>query len=180
MKPAMKKLIITIATSLIIGLGYSQERSSANQLSFELGGAGLATSVNFEHTVIDNNKSMIVPKVGIGYLPVFVNGSFSIGTFSFIAGANYIRKYKNHQAVLGISNSIAASFASGLGNSFSSSTYSYLIIPNFGYRYIISEKKGLFIGAGYSPIVSFNGFSVEKQLMQYKNHFYITVGFALN
>lgn len=176
----MKKLIITIATTLIIGLGYSQERPSANRLSFELGGAGLATSVNFEHTVIDNDKSMIVPKVGIGYLPVFVNGSFSTGTFSFIAGANYIRKYKNHQAVLGVSNSVTATYTGGLGDSFSSSTYSYLIIPNFGYRYKISEKRGLFIGAGYSPIISFNGFSVEKQLMQYKNHFYITVGFGLN
>ncbi len=176
----MKKLIITIATILIIGLGYSQERSSANQLSFELGGAGLATSVNFEHIVFNNYKSMIVPKVGLGYLPVFVNGAFSTGTFSFIAGANYIRKYKSHKVVLGVSNSLTATFLRGLGDSFSSSTYGYHIIPNFGYRYIISEKNGLFVGAGYSPIVSFNGFSVEKQLMQYKNHFYITVGFVLN
>ncbi len=176
----MKKLIITIATTLIISFGYSQEHSSVNQLSFELGGAGLATSVNFERTVFSNGENRIVPKVGIGYLPVFVNGAVSTGTFSLIAGANYIRGYKNHQAVLGVSNSIAASFVNGLGDSFSSSTYNYLIIPNFGYRYRISEKRGCFVGAGYSPIVSFNGFSVQKQPMQYKNHFYLTVGFALN
>ncbi|MFP4557222.1 MAG: hypothetical protein ACLFNU_10155 [Bacteroidales bacterium] len=176
----MKKIIFTIVVSyLIISSGYSQEHSRANQLSFELGGAGLATSVNFERAVFRIGESRIVPKVGLGYLPVFVNGSFSTGTFSLIAGANYIRGYKNHQAVLGVSNSIAASFVSGLGDSFSSSSYSYLAVPNIGYRYIISEKRNLFVGAGYSPIISFSGFSIEKQPMQYKNHFYLTVGFAL-
>lgn len=176
----MKKLIITIAIyTLITSLGYSQEHSRTNQLSFELGGAGLATSVNFEHTVFDNNKSIIVPKVGLGYLPIFVNGAFSTGTFSIIAGANYIREYKNHQTVLGVSNSLATSFINGLASSLNSKSYSYLIVPNIGYRYKISKKTDLFVGAGYSPIVSFSGFSVEKQLMQYKNHFYVTVGFTL-
>lgn len=175
----MKKILYLIVGVFSISFGYSQEKTNLHQLYIEFGGAGLATSLNYEKQFLSKPNNIFSAKVGIGYLPLFVNGKASVGTYCLILGANYIKGYKNHHAVFGISNSLASSFASGLNKEFNSLTYSYLLVPSIGYRYQVFEKNKIFAGIGYSPIISFSGFSVENKLLQYKNHFYLSLGITL-
>ncbi len=164
----------TISTSLL-----SQESHSKKTLFVELGGAGIAASINYEQTIWEKKNHTFSLRGGLGYSPLILNTKLAAGTYGIILGANYNKHFKNHRLIAGISNAVASTIANGISDDFNTLSFSHLIIPNLGYRYQKPEKHRLFAGIGYSPIVSYDGISIENRLFQFKNHFYLSVGINL-
>jgi|GEM_PF-990860 len=156
----------------------AQSSGKTRYFSIELGGAGLAASFNYDHLIFQKNNHKLWPRVGVGYMPLLINGKLTTGTWGIIAGVNYLYSFDHHQAVAGFSNNLTTTFLHGSGDPFRQFSVSYLMIPRIGYRYQDFNSK-YFLGAGFSPVISFNGFSLNQHLMQYKNHFYITIGLSL-
>ena len=145
----------------------------------ELGGAGIATSLNYEQKIWTKNNRSFSLQGGLGYFPLILNTKLSAGTYSAILGANFNLHFSKHHLNIGLSNSLTSTIATGISEDFNSVSYSHLIIPKVGYRYRKPEKHKLFVGIGYSPIISYNGLSIENRLFQFKNHFYLSIGVNL-
>jgi len=159
---------------------FSQETLSKKAIYLEIGGSGIATSLNYEHSIWIRNSMAFSLRAGLGYFPMILNTQFSVGTISAIAGANFSRKFNNRHAVsIGISNAFTSTVARGISDDFDNVSYSHLIIPAIGYRYQHPEKHKVFAGIGYSPLISYGGISVENQLFQFKHHFYLLLGLNL-
>ncbi len=175
----MKKVIIAFFILTISASVFSQIALSKKSLFVELGGVGIATSVNYEQNIWMKSKHSLSVRAGLGYFPLILNTKLSAGTYSAILGANFNRHFNNHSLTMGISNAFTSTFAKGISDDFNTVTFSHLIIPNLGYRYQKPEKHKLFAGIGYSPIISYDGLSIENRLFQFKNHFYLSVGLNL-
>jgi len=175
----MKKCIIALVFISLSTVSFTQEAISNKAVFIELGGSGIAASLNYEQNVWVKNNNALSLKGGLGYFPLIVNTKISEGTNSIIVGANYIIKHCNHGISLGISTALTGTIAKGISNDFKTVSYSHLIIPQIGYRYQKPEKNKLFAGLGYSPIISYDGLSLENHLLQFKNHFYVSVGVNL-
>ena len=176
----MKKVIIALVFVAFTSATFSQEAPSKRALYLEIGGSGIAASLNYEHRIWIRNSNAFSLRAGLGYFPMILNTEFSVGTVSAIAGANFSKKFNNRHAVsIGISNAFTSTVARGISEDFSSVSYSQLIIPAIGYRYQHPEKHKVFAGIGYSPLFSYDGISVENQLFQFKNHFYLLLGLNL-
>jgi hypothetical protein len=176
----MKKVIIAIILVAIPSATFAQEAPSKNALYLEIGGSGIAASLNYEHEIWSRNSNTVSLRGGLGYFPMILNTEFSVGTVSAIAGANFSRRFNHRHAVsIGISNAFTGTVAKGISDDFNSVSYSHLIIPAIGYRYQPPGKHKVFGGIGYSPLISYDGISVENQLFQFKNHFYLIVGLNL-
>jgi len=176
----MKKVIIALFFVAFSSATFSQEALSKKALYLEIGGSGIATSLNYEHIIWIRNRNAISLRAGLGYFPMILNTEFSAGTVSAIAGANFSRRFKNNHAIsIGISNAFTSTVARGISDDFNSVSYSQLIVPAIGYRYQKPEKHKVFTGIGYSPLISYDGISVENQLFQFKNHFYLIIGLNL-
>ena len=167
-------IIATMATPL-----FSQDALSTKAMYIELGGAGIAASLNYEQTVWMKNSHALSLRGGLGYAPLILNTRLSAGTYGLIVGLNYNKRINNHLFTLGISNTASTTIANGISDDFNTLMYSHLIIPNMGYRYQRPEKNKLFAGIGYSPILSYDGLSIENRFFQFKNHFYLSVGLNL-
>lgn len=175
----MKRVIITLALISFATSIFSQEALSKRAVCFEIGGSGIATSINYEQKVWIKSNNAFSLKGGLGYFPLITNGKLSAGTYSMILGGNFIRTHKNHGITLGISTAFTTSFGNRSSNDFKAVSYSHLVVPQLGYRYQNPQKHNLFAGIGYSPIISYDGLSVENNLLQFKNHFYLSVGLYL-
>ncbi len=174
------KIIITALAFATIGTSvFSQETRSKKAMFVQFGGAGIAASINYEQkTWMKNNHSLSL-RGGLGFFPLILNTKLAAGTYCVILGANFNKHFNNHTVSTGISNAATSTIANGIGNDFNTVSFSHLIIPNMGYRYQKPEKHKLFAGIGYSPIISYNGLSIENRLFQFKNHFYLSVGLNL-
>jgi hypothetical protein len=172
-----KHYFLTVLISATIGCVQANEYEK--NLSMQIGGLGLGVSVNLEQEVFYKNTNTVMLGIGVGYMPLFVNGGFSAGTFSFVAGGKYIKKFSHHRIVAGLSNSLAVSITSGVNEGFEKVLFNYLFSPDVGYRYLISPKNGIFVGAAYSPVCSFSGLSVANKPIQYKNYYYLLIGFSI-
>lgn len=176
----MKKVIIAIILVALTSATFAQEAPSKRALYLEIGGSGIAASLNYEHEIWSRNSNAISLRGGLGYFPMILNTEFSVGTVSAIAGVNFSRKFNiNHALSIGISNAFSGTVARGISDDFNTVSYSQLIVPTIGYRYQHPEKHKVFGGIGYSPLISYDGISVENQLFQYKNHFYLIIGLNL-
>lgn len=176
----MKKVIIAIILVALTSATFAQEAPSKSALYLEFGGSGIATSLNYEHNIWRRNSNAISLRGGLGYFPMILNTEFSVGTVSAIAGVNFSTRFNNRHAVsIGISNAFTSTVARGISDDFNSVSYSQLIVPSIGYRYQHPEKRKVFGGIGYSPLISYDGISVENQLFQFKNHFYLLLGLNL-
>ena len=173
-----KSIIILIFISISTAL-FAQEVISKKALFIELGGCGIATSLNYEHYIRVKSHNAFSLKVGIGYFPLIVNNSLSVGTISAILGTNYISKYNNHGICFGVSTTLTSTVSKAINDDFKTVKYSQLIIPQLAYRYQKPEKHRLFAGLGYTPIISYNGLSLKNQYFQFKNHFCLFVGINL-
>ncbi len=158
---------------------FSQDAISGKALYLELGGAGIATSLNYEQTIWMKSSHALSIRSGLGYAPLILNTKLSAGTYNLIMGVNYNKRWHNHLLTVGISNAVSTTIANGINDSFNTVSYSHLIIPNLGYRYQNPEKHKLFTGIGYSPILSYDGLSIENRFFQFKNHFFLSVGLNL-
>lgn len=175
----MKKCIISLIFISLSTVSFTQEAISNKAVFIELGGSGIAASLNYEQNIWVKNNNAFSLKGGLGYFPLIVNTKLSVGTTSLIVGANYIRKHHNHGINLGISTALTSTIAKGISNDFKTVSYSHLIIPQIGYRYQKPEKNKLFASLGYSPIISYDGLSLENQFFQFKTHYYLSVGLNL-
>lgn len=175
----MKFSIIFISFVLCTQLLFSQENISKRSINLEIGGAGLLSSINYEQNLWTKSNNSFKLRTGFGYFPVIVNTKFAAGTYSFILGANYLKAFKNHHVVIGISNSFAHSIISGTNSENGNYIFSNFVIPAIGYRFQKMAIKKLYFGIGYSPVISFTGYSVNNEFMQFKNHFYIQCGLNL-
>lgn len=175
----MKKAIIALVLVALSIATFSQEILSKRAVYLEIGGCGIATSLNYEHKIWTRNNYAFSLKGGLGYFPLILNTKLSAGTTSSILGANFSRNFKAHSISIGISNAFTSTFAKGISSEFNIVSYSHLIIPTIGYRYQKPEKRKIFAGIGYSPLISYDGISVENQLVQFKNHFYLSLGLNL-
>ncbi len=178
----MKGLRIIIAAFIFSTLSitaFSQETRSKKAMFVELGGAGIASSFNYEQRIWTKNNHDFSLRGGLGYFPLIVNTKLSVGTFSAILGANFDKNFNHHILTIGVSNAVTSTKANGISDDFNTISFSHLIIPNLGYRYHKPEKHRLFAGIGYSPIISYNGLSIENRLFQFKNHFYLSIGLIL-
>ena len=175
----MKRVILTFVIAALTTVTFSQEALSKRAIYLEIGGSGIAASLNYEQNIWTKYNYAISLKGGLGYFPLILNTELSAGTSSAILGANFSRELKMHSIRIGISNAFVSTIANGISNDFSTVTYSHLIIPNIGYRYQKPEKNKLLVGFGYSPIISYDGLSLENQFFQFKSHFYLTVGMNL-
>ncbi len=175
----MKKCIIALVFISLGTVSFTQEAISNKAVFIELGGSGIAASLNYEQIIWVKSNNAFSLKGGLGYFPLIVNTKLSVGTTSLIVGANYIRKHNNHGISLGISTALTSTIAKGVSEDVETVSYSHLIIAQIGYRYQKPEKHKLFAGLGYSPIISYNGLSLENHFFQFKNHFYLSVGMNL-
>jgi len=175
----MKAKYLLVIIIVIATLGCVQAKEFERNLSAEIGGLGLGFSLKLEQEVFYKNTNSVMLGIGVGYMPLFVNGEFAAGTFSFVAGGKYLKKYSQHRIVAGMSNSLAVSYVTGANEAFDRVLYNYLFSPEVGYRYLLGGKSGVFAGAAYSPVCSFNGLSVNRKPLQYKNYFYLVIGFSI-
>jgi hypothetical protein len=176
----MKKVIIALIIVALTSTTFAQEAPSNNALYLEIGGSGIASSLNYEHNIWSRNSNTVSLRGGLGYFPMILNTEFSVGTISAIAGVNFNRKFNSKHALnIGISNAFTGTVARGISDAFNSVSYSQLIVPTIGYRYQHPEKHKVFGGIGYSPLISYDGISVENQWFQLKNHFYLIIGLNL-
>ncbi len=174
------KIIITaLILATICSSAFSQEALSKKFLFVDFGGAGIAASLNYEQIMWMKNKHSFSLRGGLGYFPLILNTKLSRGTYSVILGANYNKHFNKHILSIGISNAVTTTVANGISNDFNTLRYSHLIIPNMGYRYQKPEKHKLFAGMGYSPIISYDGLSIENHFFQFKNYFYLSIGLNL-
>ncbi|MDF1573119.1 MAG: hypothetical protein P1P82_16040 [Bacteroidales bacterium] len=176
----MKNVIIALFFVAFTSALFAQEAPSEKALYLEIGGSGIAASLNYEHNIWIRNSNAFSLRAGLGYFPMILNTEFSAGTVSAIAGAYFSRKFNSKHALsIGISNAFTSTVARGISDDFNSLRYSQLIVPSIGYRYQSPEKHKVFWGIGYSPLISYDGISVENQLFQFKNHFYLILGLNL-
>lgn len=174
-----RNIIAVLVFATITASLFSQDGLSERALYLELGGAGIAGSLNYEQVIWNKNYQALSLRGGVGYLPLILNTKLSAGTYNLILGVNYNKRLHNHLLTIGISNAVSTTIANGINDSFNTVSYSHLIIPKMGYRYQKPEKHKVFAGIGYSPILSYDGLSIDNKLLQFKNHFYISVGLNL-
>lgn len=175
----MKYFILLAVFVLFAEAAFSQTKSSNRNIYLELGGAGLLTSINYEQKVWTKNSNSINIRAGAGYFPTIVNTEFAAGTYGLILGANYMKSFSHHHVVIGLSNSFANTFTTRTSRETGNYIFSNLVIPTIGYYYKNHEKNRLLFGVGYSPVISITGYSVNNELLQYKNHFYVSLGISL-
>ena len=174
------KIIITaLIFATISSSAFSQEACSKKALFVDFGGAGIAASLNYEQIIWMKKNHAFSLRGGLGYFPLILNTKLSGGTYSVIWGGECNKPFHNHIISIGISNAVSTTIANGVSNDFNTLSYSHLIVPNIGYRYQKTEKYKLFAGIGYSPIISYDGLSIENRFFQFKNHFYLSIGLNL-
>jgi len=175
----MKKAILLSLILLFVVTVFSQEDVSKANIYLELGGAGMLTSINYEQKVWARNNNALNLRAGVGYFPLIVNTKMAAGTYSLIVGANFLKNYRNHHIVVGLYNSFANTFTTRTNRESGNYIFNNLIVPSIGYRYQKTEKGRFFIGVGYSPVISFTGFTISNSSMQYKNYFCLYLGFTI-
>ena len=175
----MKKNVLIVLYVFLSVVSNAQEMISNKAVFIELGGSGIAASLNYEQNIWMKNSNVFALKGGLGYFPVIVNANFSMGTGSVILGGTYTRKFKNFGLNLGVSTALTSTIVQNDNNNLKTMSTSQLIIPQLGWRFQKAEKHSVFAGCGYSPIVSFNGLSLENELLQFKSHYYVLVGVSL-
>ena len=175
----MKIVTIALVFVALSSVTFSQETLSKRAVYLEIGGSGIAASLNYEQTFWTRNNNAFSLRGGLGYFPLILNTNISLGTTSAILGANFSRNFKAHYLNIGISNALTSTFSKGIGSEFNSVSFSHLLIPAIGYRYQQPEKHKVFVGIGYSPLLSYDGISIENKMLQFKNHFYVSLGLNL-
>ncbi len=133
---------------------------SKNHLSLELGGAGIAGSINYERLIKMKANYKLLSRVGLLYIPDNLN--YNKGIIALPFGLYYLIGIKHHLE-LGLNNTI--SWWNFNGNPdvrrFSDikipreSTIDYYVIPSIGYRFEDFYRKSVFYSLAYSPIISF-------------------------
>lgn len=131
-----------------------------NHLSFELGGAGIVGSLNYERLIKMKSNNKLLSRVGLSYLPDILNHNKGIISLPF--GLYYLIGIKHHLE-LGLNNTI--SWWNFNGNpderSFSGvkiprgSSISYYVMPSIGYRFEDFYRKSVFYSLAYSPLIDF-------------------------
>ena len=134
---------------------------SKNHLSFELGGAGILGSINYERLIKMNSSNKLLSRVGLSYVPDVLNNDNGVISLPF--GLYYLIGIKHHLE-LGINNTI--SWYNFKGNSDKSkfldmeistgNSINYYLMPSIGYRYENFYQKSVFFSLAYSPIFYFN------------------------
>lgn len=161
----MRILIISLAIVMIhLTLsGQDLKKDSIlrkNHLSFELGGAGIAGSINYERLIKMNSDNKLLSRVGLLYVPGSIN--YDMGVILLPFGLYYLIGIKHHLE-LGLNNTISWSNYNGkpTESRFSDikiprgSTISYFVVPSIGYRFEEFYRKSVFYSLAYSPIIDF-------------------------
>lgn len=134
---------------------------SKNHLSFELGGAGIAGSFNYERLIKMKSNNKLLSRVGLSYIPGSIN--YNKGIISLPFGLYYLIGIKHHLE-LGLNNSIAwwnikgntdESKIAGIKIAEGSSMF-YYVMPSIGYRFEDFYRKSVFYSLAYSPIIDFS------------------------
>jgi len=179
----MRILILSLAIVMIQLTLSGQELKkdsvlSKNHLSFELGGAGILSSVNYERLIQMNSTNKLLSRIGLSYIPDILNNDNGIISLPF--GLYYLIGNKHHLE-LGINNIISwYNFKGnsdkneylGMEISTGSSINDYLM-PSIGYRYENFYKKSVFFSVAYSPLIYFN-----QGIPGFSNWAKIGVGFS--
>lgn len=179
----MRTLILSLAIVMIHMTLSGQDLKkdsilSKNHLSFELGGAGILGSINYERLIKLNSNNKLLSRVGLSYIPDILNDAK--GTISLPFGLYYLIGIKHHLE-LGINNTI--SWYNFNGNPDESkflnmeipreSSILYYLMPSIGYRYENFYTKSVFFSLAYSPIIYFREGNIE-----FRNWAKIGVGFS--
>jgi hypothetical protein len=92
----MKKLLtLTCAVMLMLTITYAQDIPARNTVFFELGGAAVFYSVNYERLVFPTTKHNLGLRVGASYIYMF--DEYNRQMTSIPIGASYIRNLKKNK-----------------------------------------------------------------------------------
>jgi hypothetical protein len=172
----MKKTSIFLLL-LINTLYISAQVKKKKSIYMEVGGAGLAASINYEHEILSIGKLATYARAGLGYFPMIINGSMSVGSINPVIGFSGLFGNEVHHIEVGISNTFTLTFDNTTENN-QHNDFSYLLFPSLGYQFQKAGKKKLFYKIGYSPALYFDGVSTHYKSIFYKHFFYFGIGFS--
>lgn len=179
----MRILILSLAIMMIHMTLSGQDLKkdsilSKNHLSFELGGAGIVGSLNYERLIKMKSNNKLLSRVGLSYIPDILNDNKGVISLPF--GLYYLIGIKHHLE-LGINNTIV--WWNFKGNADESkfadikiqrgSSIYYYVMPSIGYRFENFHQKSMFFSLAYSPIISF-----YKGDLVFNNWAKIGIGFS--
>ncbi len=174
----MRKALFFISFILFTVSTFSQNFKPENYIVFELGGSGNIVSLNYEISLFQKVKHVLLPKVGLSYFPMYVNGETAIGTFSCPLGIKYLYQLKesNHHIETGVENVFSLS-ADNKSYEKTEYEYHYTFTPSLGYRFEKQEPKTMMYYIGYSPRIYQLRVPLHGSSLKYQHYIKVGIGY---
>ena len=151
----MTRLKTMLAGACICGAAWAGPTPRPNQISVELGGEGLLTSIHYERLLLGSNaRARLLADGGLGWFPLSVNGQHALGTALVPVGLRGLYGLDAHHVELGLTWTTAVTPGIDTSGTEGRVRLDGFVTPSVGYRHADFDAGRWSLGVAYAPRVS--------------------------